>query len=153
MEITLLQFWIGFGVLLVFGEIILPGLVSIFLGLGALTVAAFIHYKGIHRLPIQLIIWFVGSTFYIFTLRLLVMKYYPTDTVKKDINEDNLYVGQIIPVISETIPAGGSGRINYGGTTWPVQSMDEEDIVVGDKVKILKRDNITWVVEKATEEN
>lgn len=152
MDITAFQFWLFFGLALAFGEIILPGLVSVFLGLGALTVAGAIHYYGVENYLTQIIIWFISSTFYIFTLRLLVMKYYPTDTQKQDINEDNIFVGQVIPVIQEDIPAGEVGRISYGGTTWNVKSMDDEDIHIGDSVKILRRDNITWLVEKAKEE-
>jgi len=148
MENSALQFWMIFGVVLIFGEVILPGLVSVFVGLGALTVAVFIHYQIIDSIPSQLVTWFLCSTVYIFTLRLLVMKYYPSDTKKQGIDEDQMVVGQEAEV-TEAILAGQLGRVAYGDTTWKATSQDKEDIQVGEKVKLLKRDNITWLVERA----
>jgi len=151
MEITAIQFWLGLGAFLIFSEIILPGLVSMFIGLGAITVAVLLHYHQIDNIPEQLIVWFVSSTIYIFSLRLLVMKYYPMDTKKEDIDEDNLLVGQIVEA-SEDIPPGNNGRISFSGTTWQAKSINDDTIKKGDKVKVLERNNITWLVERVDTE-
>ena len=145
------QFWLVFGVMLIIAEALLPGLVSIFIGFGAMTVAAFIHYNYVDNVASQLVVWFVASTIYIFTLRLLIMKFYPSDTQKQNINEDQLVMGQEVEVV-ETIVAGGSGRISYGDSTWQAVSKYNEDIKIGEKVKVLNRENITWLVERAIRE-
>lgn len=141
------QFWLGLGILLVLAEFILPGLVSVFVGLGALTVVALLHFNYIESIPAQLITWFVSSTVYIFSLRLLVMRFYPSDTEKQNIDEDQLIIGQLVDV-TETIPVGGTGRVAYGNTTWPAYSNSDQEVSAGEKVKVISRENITWLVEK-----
>lgn len=151
MEITAIQFWLTFGALLIFSEIILPGLVSAFIGMGAITVAILLKYNYMENIPSQLITWFISSTLYIFTLRLLVMKYYPMDTVKGDINEDDLVIGSVVKVVEDI--SDNAGRISIGETTWSAKSVNGQVIKSGSDVKILKRDNITWLVEPTKKEN
>ena len=140
-------FWLGFGIALAFAEAILPGLVSIFLGMGALTVAALLHYQYIDSIASQFIAWFVTSTVYIFTLRILVVKYYPTDTVVQNTDDDVAVIGQLVEVV-DTIPSGGTGRIAHSDSTWNAISNGTEDIQSGEQVKVIGRDNITWLVER-----
>lgn len=140
------QFWLGFGLLLILAEMLLPGLVAVFVGMGALTVAALMHFHIVNGLIAQLLVWFFSSTVYIFTLRLLVMKYYPTDIEKQNVDEDQMIVGRIA-LVTETIPEGGLGRISCGETTWKARSETDEAIPEGRKVKIKRRENITYFVE------
>ena len=141
------EFWLGFGIALAFAEAILPGLVSIFLGMGALTVAALLYYQYIDSIASQFIAWFVTSTVYIFTLRILVVKYYPTDTVVQNTDDDVAVIGQLVEVV-DTIPSGGTGRIAHSDSTWNAISNGTEDIQSGEQVKVIGRDNITWLVER-----
>ena len=141
------EFWLGLGIALAFAEAILPGLVSIFLGMGALTVAALLHYQYIDSIASQFIAWFVTSTVYIFTLRILVVKYYPTDTVVQNTDDDVAVIGQLVEVV-DTIPSGGTGRIAHSDSTWNAISNGTEDIQSGEQVKVIGRDNITWLVER-----
>lgn len=144
---TPLQIWLTIGLLLVFAELLLPGLVSVFLGLGALTVALLLHLNHVDSLAGQLVAWFVSSTFYIFSIRLLVMRYYPSAKVKSDINEDNAMIGQLVEVI-EKIATGEPGRILHGESTWVAAVDSGEPIEKGEKARIKRRENITWIVEK-----
>ena len=141
------EFWLGFGIALVLAEAILPGLVSIFVGMGALTVAVLLHYHYIGSIGSQFIAWFVSSIGYIFSLRLLAMKYYPTDTVVQRTDDDFAVVGQLVEVV-ETIPSGGTGRIAHSESTWNATSNETEEIQAGEEVKVIGRDNITWLVGK-----
>lgn len=144
---SMIYFWLGFGVILVVAEVLLPGLVSIFVGFGALTVAALLHMHYIDNIATQLITWFISSTIYIFSLRLLVMRFYPSDTTKQDIDEDQAMIGQIAKVTQE-IPVDEVGRISYGETTWNAIAMGEELIPEGAEVEIVGRKNISWLVKK-----
>ena len=144
---SMLYFWLCLGALLVFAEVILPGLVSVFVGMGALTVASLLYFHQIEHITEQLVVWFASSTLYIFSIRLLVMRYYPMDTEVQNINEDQEMIGQVVKV-SETIPADGSGRIEYGDTTWTAMSINDEEIQAGNKVRITGRNNISVMVKK-----
>ena len=88
MEDSPYEYWLIFAGLLVFAEFVLPGLVSVFVGLGAATVGLLLYLGEIESLPAQFI-WFFGSSIlYIFTLRLLVMRFYPSDTDIQSMDED-----------------------------------------------------------------
>ncbi len=141
------KIWIGFGILCIVAEFLIPGLVVVFVGLGALTVVLGMHLGYIIELPAQLITFFISSIIYIFTLRFLFLRLIPTDTKKENINEDDNVLGQIVEV-TETISSGKLGRIQHSDSTWQAKSQDEEEILKGEKVKIVGRDNITWLVTK-----
>jgi hypothetical protein len=148
---SMFNFWLIFGVILIFAEILLPGLVSVFVGLGAITVSALLHYGYIDNLPSQLTTWFVSSTLYIFTLRLLVMRYYPSDSVTQDIDEDHAVIGQMVEVI-DPISRQSSGRIRFGDSTWVAVSVDDEEIGLGEKVRVVGRKDISWIVKRVSNE-
>jgi inner membrane protein len=144
---SFLNSWLYFGIFLIVAEFLLPGLVSVFVGLGALTVALVLFYNPETSVLIQLLIWFVSSTVYIFSLRLVVMKYYLSDQKKQNINEDDLVVGQMVQVV-EKISEFKSGRIAYGESTWVAKTEDKKEMAIGEMVQVVRRDNITWWVKK-----
>lgn len=143
----MVSYWLYLGILLIILEAVLPGLVSIFIGLGALTVSSAMHFGYISKPFEQIITFFISSTVYIFTLRLLFMRYYPMDTDKKVIDEDELSIGSEA-IVCEEIRPGSDGRIDYNGTTWNARVSLGDPITVGEKVVIIGRSNITWLVEK-----
>lgn len=151
---SMLEFWLLFGAVLVFAELVLPGLVSVFVGLGALSVAALLHLNYIESVPAQLAAWFVSSTIYIFTIRILVVRFYPSDTEKQNIDEDQAMVGRTVDVV-ESISSTRPGRVSFGESTWTAKLNGEEKIGMGEKAVIVGRDNISWIVKKIgkTEEN
>jgi len=149
MNITLfgIGIWWIIGLVLVLLELLLPGLVIVFLGLGAFLVAALVHFEIISGIFQELLAWFVSSLFFLVTLRFLVIMYYPSDTKKKDVNEDNEVIGTIVNLL-EDISENQKGRITHSGSTWPAVSENGEEIRAGEKVKIVGRDNLTWIVKK-----
>lgn len=140
-------FWWLVGITLMLAEFILPGLVSIFLGLAAITVALLLHFEWIHHIDHQVIVWCLTSIVYIFTLRLLVMKFYPMDTFKQNIDEDLDVFGQQA-IVTVAIPNHGEGRIRHDDSTWKARSKTGQEIAQGERVTIVGRNNITWLVEK-----
>jgi len=139
--------WWIIGIILVLLEFLLPGLVVVFLGLGAFLVAALLHFGIISGISQELLAWFASSLFFLVTLRFLVIMYYPSDTKKKDVNEDNEVIGTVVNLL-EDITEKQKGRIKHRGSTWPVESENGEEIRTGEKVKIIGRDNLTWIVRK-----
>jgi len=139
--------WVWFGGALILAEFILPGLVVIFVGMGALTVALGMHLMYIESIPQQLITWFASSTLFLFTLRQLVVRFYPSDTVKQNINEDQAVIGKIVKVTEKITPEAG-GRIAHGDTTWQAKIEGDVSVQEGEEVQVISRDNITWLVKK-----
>ena len=143
----MIYFWFWMGIALVISEFILPGLVAVFVGLGSLTVAAAIHFSLIDGLIAQVCLWFASSLFYLLTLRLLIMHFYPSDVDKKEIISDMDYLGKEAEVI-EDIPINGSGRVLFSQSTWAARTEEKERINKGEKVVITARENLTLVVKK-----
>ena len=143
--------WLIVGTLLVLAEFVLPGLISVFLGMGALTVAALAYIGMLNGLPGQFITWFGSSLLYIFTLRLLLIRLYPGDVKKQSVDEDFDAFGDIAPVV-ESKERGSSGRISHGGTTWLAKDIKNQTLNEGDRVRIIGRENITWLVELIEDE-
>ena len=141
------SFWWYFGIILIVLEFMLPGLVSVFIGLGAITVAALMHYQVITGLGVQFAAWLVVSLAYIFSLRLLVIRFYPSDIERKNIDADYDLIGTSTKVVEEIVE-GGIGRVTHGESTWQAKSQGGERISVGETVQIVGRDNITWIVDK-----
>ena len=146
MNDVMFKIWLWSGIILLVGEFILPGLVVMFLGMGSLTVALAIHLNYINGITEQLITFFVSSTIYLLTLRFLVIRLVPTDTNKANVDEDAEVYGLIVEV-AQTIPVGGLGRINHSDSSWQAKSNSEVEITESSKVKIIGRENITWIVE------
>ncbi|MBL6988226.1 MAG: NfeD family protein [Bacteriovoracaceae bacterium] len=140
-------FWWILGSVLVLAEFLLPGLVVVFVGLGALTVAALNYFGFVTTIIPQFLTWFVSSIIYCFTLRLLVIKIYPSDVVKQNSDEDQDVVGQIA-LVTQMISENKSGRIKHSDSTWPARTSDGSSVETGQSVKIIGRDNLTWIVEK-----
>ena len=147
MEDLLFKLWLGFGLVLIISEFLLPGLVVVFVGIGALTVALGMYLGYVESITTQLITFFVSSVIYLFTLRLLFLRFIPSDSTKVNINEDDEVMGQVVEVI-ETIPAGGIGRVQHSASSWQAKCECNEEVLQSEKVKIIGRDNITWIVKK-----
>ena len=143
--------WLWFGAILMVAELLLPGLVVVFVGLGAVTVAGLLHLGFIESLAAQFSTWFISSMVYTLTLRTLIVRFLPTETNKQEIDEDVHMLGESATVV-EAISTDSPGRISHGDTTWPAQTNDEQPIPSGATVQITARENITWIVTTNKEE-
>ena len=144
---SFLTIWLAFGLVLVIAEFILPGLVAVFIGMGAMTVALLLHLQVIESLPSQFITFFISSMTYIFTLRFLVVRFYPSDREVQNINEVSYELGRIVTVSTQISP-NSEGRVSIGESTWQARGKDGQLFEEGTEVRIAGRDNITWLVEK-----
>jgi hypothetical protein len=139
-------FWLFAGGVLVLLEFLIPGLVVVFLGLGALLTSVVI-YLGWLNDPIALLVFFVlSSILMLATLRRFVMRFYPADSEQVEADEDKLLIGQKATVVSPVYHSDFSGRIRFSGTTWPARNANQGEIPVGTKVVIVGRENINFVV-------
>jgi len=139
--------WLGSGIFLMAIEFLVPGLVLVFVGLGALTVALGMHLGYIDEIVQQFITFFISSIIYLLTLRFLVFRFVPSVTRKENIDEDEEVIGSIVELV-EDINSGEFGRVKHSGSSWQARAEGDQTILKGEQVKIIGRDNITWIVQK-----
>jgi len=84
---------------------------------------------------------------YLLTLRFLVLRFVPADNRKENIDEDEEVMGSIVEIVAD-INSGESGRVEHSGSTWQARAEGNQTILKGEQVKIIGRDNITWIVQK-----
>lgn len=144
-------------------EFILPGLVVFFVGLGAATVSLSIFFELVssENLLWQIEIFFISTMIYCLTLRFLAIAFYrkffsknadgSADFESNPINEDASYIGLKL-ILSEVDEGGLGGRVVHDGTTWkvalePSLIQNGLKLTLGDRVEVLKRDNIALIVK------
>ena len=139
--------WLGSGIFLMAIEFLVPGLVMVFVGLGALTVALGMQLGYIDEIPQQFTTFFISSIIYLLTLRFLVLRFVPSVTIKANIDEDEEVMGSIVEIVAE-ITSGEFGRVEHSGSSWQARAEGDQTILKGEQVKIIGRENITWIVQK-----
>ena len=139
--------WLSSGIFLIAVEFLVPGLVMVFVGLGALTVALGMHLGHVDGVLEQFITFFISSIIYLLTLRFLVLRFVPSATRKENIDEDEEVMGSIVEIVAD-INSGEFGRVEHSGSTWQACAEGDQTILKGEQVKIIGRDNITWIVQK-----
>ena len=139
--------WLSSGIFLIAVEFLVPGLVMVFVGLGALTVALGMHFGHVDGVLEQFITFFVGSIIYLLTLRFLVLRFVPSASRKENIDEDEEVMGSIVELVVDINP-GEFGRVEHSGSSWQARAEGDQTILKGEQVKIIGRDNITWIVQK-----
>lgn len=135
--------WLYLAAFLMLAELISPGFVIFFFGLGAATVAAckwaFPHLS----LAWQLALFSFFSILHLVLLRRFMKRLFMSGPSEADKIESE-YVGRIGEVrepTSKDVP----GRIVLGDAEWTAVS--ENPIPAGVKVKVVKQANLTFTVE------
>jgi inner membrane protein len=141
--------WFAVGLLLVASEFLVPGLVVIFAGLGALAVALLRFIGVIEGLPASFATWLVASVLMVVALRGTLKRYFPPESWQKQGDEDIDAFGHLVEVTEDVSEVGAfpvTGRVRFQGTTWPA-STPEGTIKKGQQARLVYRDNLAWVVE------
>ena len=53
----------------------------------------------------------------------------------------------IVEIVAD-INSGEFGRVEHSGSSWQARAEGGQPILKGEQVKIIGRDNITWIVQK-----
>lgn len=135
-------YWFLIGLGLALFELMLPGLVVVFFGAGAWTVAIICLLFPI-GLNAELAIFIISSLVYVAALRKrLKMKMNKTVAEAPELLLEE-YVGKKA-VVAEDITPDKIGAVIFNGTIWKAQS--DETILTGEQVLITDRKNITLIV-------
>lgn len=142
--------WCLGGVALIAAELFAPHFFSGFLGVAAILVAL-LRWAGLFTgLIPSFVIWFVLSMALIVTLRQFAIKKLHSESIVQMTDEDVEAHGEIVEVVARISSENNLGRIRYRGTTWPAVCR-EGVIESGQKVRLLYRDNLNWIVESQPE--
>jgi len=90
--------WLVVGAVFITLEMILPGGIVIFLGMGAATVSLGIYLGWITNWVSSFLTFFISSLVYILILRSLFIQYFEGDSSVQNVDEDNDLVGAIVEV-------------------------------------------------------
>jgi len=141
-------FWFLLGIALMVIELIMPGFVVIFFGIGALM-TAIVSYFGVTDNIIYQIIIFLATS--VITLVLFRKKWSSSfkgnvaRKIQKGESIDNI-IGQKALVTEEIVPGKLNGKVEFNGTLWEAQS--EEHIKPGEVAEIISRKDLKLIVKK-----
>lgn len=130
--LTSYGFWIVFGLLLLLSEWVLPGLVALFFGIGAILVGLLTAAGLVQTLPAQLALFAVLSLASLFLLRRHCQRWMRGavgESAERDY-EDNTLVGRRAIVREPFVE--GRGIVELNGSRWKADS--SEELKVGDPV-------------------
>jgi len=143
----MLIFWLVVGLLLSGLELIVPGAVLVFVGLGALTSSALIYFGYVDTWVSAFVCWFLSSIVYLFTLRTLAMKMFPGESSKQNTDEEMEAAGTIV-VVTEDISSIKPGRISYLDSSWVAYG--SSNIIKGQKAVLVSQQKNGWDVKELT---
>jgi membrane protein implicated in regulation of membrane protease activity len=133
--------WLIIGVICFLLEMVLPGFIIFFFGLGAWVVALVSWLMPI-GLNVQLVIFLLASLVALFAFRGLIRKTFFGDSII-DKKGTMTTIGGRAEVVIEIVPPS-EGRILYSGTHW--RAIADERIEKGSIVEILSQDDLCMKV-------
>ncbi|EPG67194.1 NfeD family protein [Leptospira wolffii] len=136
--------WIGTGLVLMVAELFIPGTFVVFLGLSALIVGGLTYFLEL-GIWTQAAIWASLSGILILIGGAFLRKFFPSASEKAILNPED-GPGRIVPVTKDILVERKGGRILFQGTEWDAISKTKR-IGSGKKVRIIERENLTFIVE------
>ena len=141
-------FWALMGFLLIGSEMLIPGFTIFFFGLGALLTSLLCAIiPGLKsNIALQILLWAVSSSSSLIFLRKYLTPIFKGTLIHKDFSEE-MDTGETAIVLEDILP-DKPGRIKYHGTSWKAVSYDET-LKKDEKVEILKKEDLTYIVTKS----
>jgi len=135
--------WFIIGLVLFLLELVLPGFVIFFFGVGAWITAllCLIAEPGIN---LQAIVFAVTSALSLVLLRRMIQKkfFYSKDELSKEVEDE--FTGREA-VALEDFTSGKNGKVEFKGTSWKAES--DSEISKGQTVIIKNKENFKLIVE------
>lgn len=135
--------WFIIGLVLFLLELVLPGFVIFFFGVGAWITAllCLIANPGIN---LQAIVFGVTSILSLLLLRRMIQKrfFYTREELSREVEDE--FTGREAVAITDIEP-GDTGKVEFKGTSWKAESA--ESIVSGQTVIIKSKENFKLFVE------
>jgi membrane protein implicated in regulation of membrane protease activity len=140
--------WFLAGVVFFALELLLPGLIVFFFGLGAWCTALVLYLVPM-TLASQLLVFLASSLLFLVLLRSFVKKIFLGRTLELDAMGEGVPIEGTGEVIEDILPPA-VGKIKYGGSFW--QARADQPLTRGTAVRILEKKNLTVKVAPLTKE-
>ena len=135
--------WFIVGLLLFLAELVVPGFVIFFFGVGAWVTAlvCLVFHPGI---DLQILIFAFTSFLSLIALRRLIQKkfFYGKDSTAAAVEDE--FTGKEAVALTSFGP-GEKGKVEFKGTTWSAES--DTAIKEGQRVMILEKESFNLIVE------
>lgn len=135
--------WFIIGLVLFLLELVLPGFVIFFFGVGAWITAllCLIADPGIN---LQVVVFAVTSVLSLLALRKMIQKrfFYSKEELSKEVEDE--FSGKEAIALTDFEP-GKTGKVEFKGTTWKAESSLE--IHEGERVVIKEKENFKLIVK------
>lgn len=137
--------WFVVGFILLILEFAIPGVITIFFGIGAWIVAFLCLFLDI-SLNTQLFIFIISSVLLLIFLRKWFKALFlgQSMTSESEIEELEEFLGKKA-IVTRKITPNTKGRVEFHGSTWDAEAY--ETIPEGTSVEIIDKNNITLVVK------
>ena len=135
--------WFLFGISCFVLELLLPGLLLFFFGIGAWCAALGVWLVPM-PLSMQILIFLSTSIVTLVLLRARFQKMFKGTALEVDVGDDFVPEGAIAEVVEDIVPPA-AGKVKYGGTFW--QAVAEEPVTRGERVRVLAKNNLSLSVE------
>lgn len=136
--------WFLVGLAFILLELVIPGLIMIFFGVGAwITSLCLVIFDP--GLNLQLLIFISTSVLSLLALRkVLKNRFFGEHDSGVDVLEDE-FIGKTVFVEDKFIK-GVPGKINFKGTQW--NAVSDTELENGDQVEIVKKESLTLHIKK-----
>ena len=137
--------WFIVGLILILLEFMIPGVITVFFGVGAWIVSIFCLIIDI-PLILQLIIFLTTSILMLILLRNWLKTIIQGSSSHTSLDMDELEedLGKKA-VVTEKIDPNSNGKVEFNGTSWQAEAY--EIIEEGTPVEIVDKNNITLIVK------
>ena len=136
--------WFIAGALLILAEFMVPGVVIVFFGVGALITSLTTWLGLTSTLTSQTLMFGISSTALLFSLRHLVKSWFVGKSEDENGDLDDDFTGREAKVTQDIPGPGLDGRIEIKGSEWKARA--ESTIVAGTTIIIDGRDGLTFHV-------
>ncbi len=138
--------WVIFGIGLLVFEILTPGgFFTVFFGVAAFAVAVLVSMGVLESGPAQWLTFAILGTLMIVAFRPLL---------RKKIESTGGKVDQIVgatAIALEDLDSSGRGKVELRGASWSALYTGPGQVVKGDRLRVVKMDGLSLVVEKEKE--
>ncbi len=134
--------WFSCGVVLIFLEFAVPGVILVFFGAGAILTSLLTWAGILPGMVGQVTVFGVSSLVLLFGLRKYASRFFKGDSTEE---KDDEYAGKLARVTREIYPGSIEGKVFFEGTDWRADS--SVTIPAGSSVRITGKRNITLIVE------
>ena len=135
--------WFIIGLVLFLLELVLPGFVIFFFGVGA-WITALLCLVANPGVNLQAIVFAVTSVLSLLALRKMIQKrfFYAKEGLSESVEDE--FSGKEAVALTDFMP-GKNGKVEFKGTTWKAES--ESEIREGQIVVIKEKENFKLIVE------